>query len=361
MAAATGVVSARDLLAAASERSSAIDYKSDDLTYDMGLMAAFDAHPVDPAQFAKDPEATLLEVARDNAQLLVKKIFELPVSMTEVGPVADLPDRQMRLPRWKPVPKGKALTRWDKFALSKGIEKKKRGRMIWDEAEQEWKPRYGFKRGKDDTHDWAIPVKAGDDPYADPFEQRDLKKKERVIKNKLAHVKNVERATKASNRKKFGDSDAGAAAPAVSIEGAAAAAGGKGRKGKALKSGSGALVAPRVRLSATAGVGSIPSGIPARLGSHSGLGRDAGAVAASAGGHKAKRRRLTEEGGAAAGGGRAGSGMGVREGKGVKHDRLKSAQVGTASMGRVSYIELPHIYIYAAWTPVRLRARACRR
>jgi hypothetical protein len=36
--------------------------------------------------------------------------------------------------------------------------------------------------------DWAVPVKAGSDPYADPFEKAALEKKERVVRNKLAQA-----------------------------------------------------------------------------------------------------------------------------------------------------------------------------
>ena len=58
----------------------------------------------------------------------------------------------------KPVPKVKPETRWQKFAKAKGIKKQKRSRMIFDEATQEWKPRFGYKRVNDDQNDWVIPV-----------------------------------------------------------------------------------------------------------------------------------------------------------------------------------------------------------
>lgn len=90
MAAPTGaVVSGEALLAAVAARAApdTAVYKADDLTYDVGLLAAFDAHPVDPAALAADREAALLRVATENAQLLVKRVFELPVEMTSTGPV----------------------------------------------------------------------------------------------------------------------------------------------------------------------------------------------------------------------------------------------------------------------------------
>ena len=88
----------------------------------------------------------------------------------------------------------KQMTRWEKFAQEKGIKKKKRDRMVWDERTKEWKPRWGYKRSNDDTGDWAIPVGANDDPYMDPFAERKLAKKERVLKNQMKQMANLERA-----------------------------------------------------------------------------------------------------------------------------------------------------------------------
>jgi len=197
-----GVVSAAEVLAAAAEAAAAkaVTYKTDDLTYDLGLLAAFDSHPLDPAALVGDGrDAALIASARDNAQLLVRHIFELPVESTAVGPVAMLPAATTRLPRAKPVPKPRPLTRWEKFAKSKGIEKKKRGRMVWDEATGEWAPRHGYKRVGDESRNWAMEVKAGAPDDEDPFERAALEKKQRIVKNELAHVQNLQRATKAGD------------------------------------------------------------------------------------------------------------------------------------------------------------------
>ena len=40
---------------------------------------------------------------------------------------------------------------------------------------------------------WAVPVKGGTDKMDDPFEDAALKKKQRVIKNKLNQLKNLVR------------------------------------------------------------------------------------------------------------------------------------------------------------------------
>ena len=97
--------------------------------------------------------------------LLVREIWRLPVERTSQGPVASLPRAVLQLPREKPVPEPKPQTRWEKFAETKGIEKKKRGRMVWNEETEQWAPRYGYKRANDGGADWPImEVKPGDDP-----------------------------------------------------------------------------------------------------------------------------------------------------------------------------------------------------
>lgn len=41
-----------------------------------------------------------------------------------------------------------------------GIQKKKRGRMIYDEVAKEWKPRFGYKKaGADKEQNWVVEVR----------------------------------------------------------------------------------------------------------------------------------------------------------------------------------------------------------
>jgi hypothetical protein len=64
----------------------------------------------------------------------------------------------------KPLPPPKKETRWEQFAKEKGIQNRKRSRMVWDEEAQEWRPRWGYKRAKGGVEDMAIvevkPVRA---------------------------------------------------------------------------------------------------------------------------------------------------------------------------------------------------------
>ena len=106
------------------------------------------------------------------------------------------------LPRAKPVPKAKPLTRWQKFALEKGIKKEKRSRMVWDEDRGEWLPRYGFNSAKNQeiTKDWLVEIpengtaekmaadEGGDE---DMFLKKRQAKKERVSKNLKQQARNL--------------------------------------------------------------------------------------------------------------------------------------------------------------------------
>ena len=56
------------------------------------------------------------------------------------------------------VPAAKKKTRWEEYAQKKGINKRKKGRMEWDDAAKEWRPRWGYKRANDVTKDWVIEV-----------------------------------------------------------------------------------------------------------------------------------------------------------------------------------------------------------
>ena len=105
----------------------------------------------------------LLSISRENTQLLINQLFSLPREQKADGAYFSLPAPTTIVPREKPLPKEKPKTRWEKFAEQKGIEKKKRGRLVWDEATQQWAPRYGYKSVTDQAA--AVPwieAKPGD-------------------------------------------------------------------------------------------------------------------------------------------------------------------------------------------------------
>lgn len=165
--------------------------KEVDPTLDLGNLLLNDHQPVDSKEIKSRKEKFLQELARDNVQLLFNKIWELPIEKVENVVCAKLPNGITFLPREKPIPKPKPPTKWEQYAKKKGIENKKRSRMIWDEEARSWKPRYGYKRGKDDTKEWCIEVPENADPNEDQFEKRDKEKKERVAKNELQRLRNI--------------------------------------------------------------------------------------------------------------------------------------------------------------------------
>jgi regulator of ribosome biosynthesis len=173
--------------------------KEDDLRYDLGNLAAFDTHPISLQDVNANGGISninnfLIKHARDNAQLLYNQIFNLDSESSDVGRLVLLPESETPLPRFRPVPKPKPETKWEKFAKEKGIKNKKRERMLWDEEKKEWRPRYGYQRANDEMRDWAIEVGPNDNPYEDPFQARKVAKKERILKNKLKQLGNLERA-----------------------------------------------------------------------------------------------------------------------------------------------------------------------
>ena len=195
------------------EAEPALDVKADDLEYDLGLLAAFDGAAVDPAAYAAAREAALDVAAGANAQLLVRALFALPREVVAgVGTVAVLPRRNTRLPRELPPPAPKAPTKWEAFAKTKGIAKRThRERMVFDadaaEGKGEYKPRHGYKRGRDAAGELVYELKPGDALTTDHLERRELEKKFKVTANQLNRVANAERALSGRDKR------AGLAAP----------------------------------------------------------------------------------------------------------------------------------------------------
>ena len=120
-----------------------------------------------------DVNEALENLARQNTQRLVAQIFLLPseAPASGNGRVATLPLPSTPLPREKPVPKPREETTWEKFAKLKGISKRKKDKIEYDEKSGEWKRSYGFKRANDETDVWAIPAKEGEDDGIDPWER----------------------------------------------------------------------------------------------------------------------------------------------------------------------------------------------
>ncbi|KAI9274484.1 ribosome biogenesis regulatory protein-domain-containing protein [Phascolomyces articulosus] len=167
------------------------------LDFDVNVLTGFDTNAFDEKRLAnkKKREEYLKELTRDNTQLLINEIFKLPVTSNETGVIAKLPERTSLLPREKPLPKDKPLTRWEKFAKVKGIQNRKRERMVWDEEKQKYVARWGYAGGeKDKLDDWLIEVPQNADPMEDQYAKRNEEKKQRVEKNKKRQQRNLDEA-----------------------------------------------------------------------------------------------------------------------------------------------------------------------
>ncbi|NXN24039.1 RRS1 protein, partial [Nycticryphes semicollaris] len=167
----------------AEKRRSITVEKELELEFDLGNLLALDRNPPASAGLRGDVprrEALLRALARDNTQLLVAQLWELPAERAggAGGPlVARLPEPAFRLPREKPPPRPRPPTRW----------------------EQEWRRRWGYRRaGGDPARAWLAEVPEGADPEEDQFARLRREKRERVARNELNRLRNLARAHRAS-------------------------------------------------------------------------------------------------------------------------------------------------------------------
>lgn len=172
-------------------------HKELDLEFDIGNLLALDKNSINTREIKQqNKDEFLRSLARDNTQLLINEIWKHPSEKLEEVIVVKLPDPTTKLPREKPAPKPRPPTKWEQFAKLKGIQKKKKTNLVWDEVHKEWKRRWGYKRAKDDTKEWLIEVPGNADPNQDQFAKKNQAKKERVAKNEYNRLKNIARAQK---------------------------------------------------------------------------------------------------------------------------------------------------------------------
>ncbi|XP_029447258.1 ribosome biogenesis regulatory protein homolog [Rhinatrema bivittatum] len=164
-----------------------------ELEFDLGNLLAVDPNPPEAGELRRRGDF-LRTLARGNTQLLVNRLWQVPSERVQETVVVRLPEPALRLPREKPPPRARPPTRWEEFAKLKGIRKRKRGNLVWDEAHGEWRRRWGYQRANDDTKDWLIEVPATADPAEDQFAKRLRAKKERVARNELSRLRNIARS-----------------------------------------------------------------------------------------------------------------------------------------------------------------------
>ncbi|KAL8957383.1 MAG: hypothetical protein Q9193_005326 [Seirophora villosa] len=126
-------------------------------TFDLGNLLVNDPNPLPP----HPSDAHLSATARDCAQALINQLLTTcPITSSVDGVHMTLPPPTTPLPREKPLPAVKEKTKWEKFAEKKGIkDKKKEGKMVFDEETQEWVPKWGYKgRNKEGEQDWIVEI-----------------------------------------------------------------------------------------------------------------------------------------------------------------------------------------------------------
>ncbi|KAL8643858.1 MAG: hypothetical protein Q9226_008075 [Calogaya cf. arnoldii] len=126
-------------------------------TFDLGNLLVNDANPLPP----NPSPAHLSTAARDCAQALINQLLTTcPIKSSSDGVLMTLPPSTTPLPREKPLPAKKEQTKWEKFAAKKGIkDKRKEGKLVFDEETQEWVPKWGYKgKNKDGEGDWIVEV-----------------------------------------------------------------------------------------------------------------------------------------------------------------------------------------------------------
>ncbi|EFJ46846.1 hypothetical protein VOLCADRAFT_118049 [Volvox carteri f. nagariensis] len=166
------------------------------LDFDIGNLSAYDPAPLDMARLTVDPDGMCAEIARGITQALVTQLFNLPAEAVRGGRLANLPAPTTQLPRALPVPKAKPLTKWQQFAAKKGIVKRKRSKLAYDDTTGEWRRRYGYKRLNDDNDIPIIEAKATDKPGEDPFAALAAEKRERVKANRASQLANLKQVAK---------------------------------------------------------------------------------------------------------------------------------------------------------------------
>jgi regulator of ribosome biosynthesis len=144
-------------------------------------------------------ETNLEALTRDNVQLLINKVWSLPIKCVEEVILAELPKPKYVLPRSRTLPKPKSLTKWQQFAKDKGITTKKKGRskLKWDDLLQKWIPTYGYRNAEAEKQkEWLVECQDDGKPIQDPFAAFKASKNEKKAKNELQRLRNLAKAKK---------------------------------------------------------------------------------------------------------------------------------------------------------------------
>ena len=156
-------------------------------------------------------EENYMNRVQDNMCFFYKQLFDLKkqqklndggedgeiLEYTKSKWLVTLPKSQVVLPRQKPAPKEKPLTKWERFRIEKGMPaKEKRSRMVYDPITKDWVPRYGAGSVKKigEKYNWLMEEtskhrEAGVDPFTYAKNEKKMaqeKQNLRELKNKIS-------------------------------------------------------------------------------------------------------------------------------------------------------------------------------
>jgi regulator of ribosome biosynthesis len=153
----------------------------ENICFDLGNLAAYDITSIETND--------ILNVSVANAKKLLEKITALPKEEDEEGEFFVLPEVVVKVPRAKPPPEEKPLTKWEKFRVSKGLgRRKKRSRLIYEPSVEGYVPRFGgysIKKLKQ-KQNAIVEEKHGENPLVRQSVEKSLKKQEQK-KRELAN------------------------------------------------------------------------------------------------------------------------------------------------------------------------------
>lgn len=102
--------------------------------FDVANLALIDLNELDKQKYKENPDKYVNERARDLTQLFINKLWSMERSENDKKCI-NLPDRQIKIPRMLEYVQ-KPETKWEMFAKKKGIVKKKKERLVWDDEEK---------------------------------------------------------------------------------------------------------------------------------------------------------------------------------------------------------------------------------
>jgi hypothetical protein len=164
----------------------------------------------DCQSYEKLSDDKFIDMTQENICILYSALFDLKKQQKledggEDGDILEyakaqysvyLPQRGFVLPREKPIPKQKELTKWERFRLEKGIQAKgKRSALVFDPISKDYVPRFGMGSIKkiEERHNWVMEENgkhraAGVDPFTYKKNEKKIEKEKqdlRELKNKV--------------------------------------------------------------------------------------------------------------------------------------------------------------------------------